>query len=118
MKFLLDANISPETTRFLFKLGCDVKDLISENLYYLTDEEIYSFALREKRIIVTFDLDFGEIFHFSRSKTGVVILRLENQTIESVNKVLEKFLQTKDAKRLQEENLLVILTAQFIRFYK
>ena len=118
MKFLLDANISPETSQFLLKLDHDAKDLISDNLYYLTDEEVYNLALRERRIIITFDLDFGEIYHFSKNKIGVIILRLEDQTVESVNKVLEKFLQTKDAQRVKEENLLVVLTEKLVRFYR
>ena len=84
----------------------------------MTDEEVYNLALRERRIIITFDLDFGEIYHFSKNKIGVIILRLEDQTVESVNKVLEKFLQTKDVKRGKEENLLVVLTEHFVRFYK
>ncbi|OGY24597.1 MAG: hypothetical protein A2Y57_01975 [Candidatus Woykebacteria bacterium RBG_13_40_7b] len=117
MRFLLDANISPETSQFLLKLDHDARDLISENLYYLTDEEVYDLALKEKRVIITFDLDFGEIYHFSKNKIGLIILRLEDQTVESANKVLEKFLATEDIKKIERDNSLVILTEKLVRFY-
>lgn len=93
IKLLLDANLSPETREYLIETFLfDVIDLITENKSGLSDEEIVLFAKKERRIIVTFDLDFGEIYHFKeKGKIGVIILRLEDQTVESVNKTLYKF---------------------------
>src|SRR3972149_8632380 len=108
MKFLLNANISPETSKFLSIKGHSSKDLISEDLSGLTDSEVYELALKENRILVTFDLDFGEIYHFSKNKIGLIILRLEDQTVESVNKTLERFLKSPNAKRVSKEKLLVV----------
>ena len=43
-------------------------------------------ALAESRIVLTFDLDFGEILAIARSEApGVVIFRLHNQTRAAVN---------------------------------
>lgn len=88
-KLLLDANISPETARFLRSLGFSVKSLIEENLAGITDEQVVTLAEKERRVIITFDLDFGRIYHFKeQGKVGIVVLRLENQTVESQTPIL------------------------------
>lgn len=92
ISLLLDANLSPETSAFLRSLGIDASDLVSRKLPDLTDLEIVELAKRERRVIVTFDLDFGEIyFRMQRGQIGVIILRLGDQTIEAVNSVLREF---------------------------
>ena len=94
MKFLLDANISHETANFLRQFNFDVKSLIEANLSHLTDAEVVELAKKEKRIIITFDLDFAEIFYFLEQKHfGVIILRLKDQRVESVNQVLGSFIK-------------------------
>jgi predicted nuclease of predicted toxin-antitoxin system len=90
--FLLDANLSPETATYLSEtLGVDAVRLTGEQARF-TDEQVVALAKRESRVIVTFDLDFGEIYHLrERGEIGVIILRLEDQTVESVNRVLARF---------------------------
>ncbi len=115
-KFLLDANLSPETSEYLVKtFDLDVIDLISEDKATLKDNEVVKLAKRNNRVIITFDLDFGEIYHFKeKGKLGVIVLRLENQTVESVNKVLYKFFKTQ-AKSVDLDNSLVILEEDKVR---
>ncbi|MBI2594390.1 DUF5615 family PIN-like protein [Candidatus Curtissbacteria bacterium] len=115
-KFLLDANLSPKTSQYLReKFNFDIIDLITENKYDLTDEKVIRFAKRQKRVIITFDLDFGEIYYFSeRGKVGIIVLRIENQTVESVNKVLNKFFQT-ETKNIDLEKSLVVIDEKKIR---
>ena len=116
VKFLLDANLSPRTRKHLTeKFSFDIIDLIIENKHGLTDEEVIKFAKKEKRVIITFDLDFGEIYYFSeRGKVGIIVLRIMDQTVESVNKVLDKFFQ-KEAKNIDLEKSLVIIDDNKIR---
>ena len=93
MRLLLDANLSPETRQHLTEaFGFDVIDLITERKATLSDAEVATVAKQENRIIVTFDRDFGEIYYLKeRSKIGVIVLRLEDQTVESVNQALDAF---------------------------
>ena len=43
-------------------------------------------------MLITHDLDFGELYHLKeRGDFGVIILRLADQTVESVNRVLGQF---------------------------
>lgn len=116
VKLLLDANLSPKTREYLGKkFNFNVIDLITENKYGLTDEKIVKLAKKEKRVIITFDLDFGEIYYFSeRGKIGIIVLRIQDQTVESVNKVLTKFFQ-KEAKNIDLEKSLVVIDENKIR---
>lgn len=65
-RFLLDANISPETANFLRSHGFDVKSLLEDGLGDLDDDEVANIASKEKRILITFDLDFGEMQYFAQ----------------------------------------------------
>ena len=116
VKLLLDANQSPETRKFLSKkFGFDEVDLISENKTHLSDEQVVSQPKKDKRIIVTFDLDFGEIYYFKeKGRLGVIILRLEDQTVESVIRRLERFF-TKEGANLNLKKKLIVLTEDKVR---
>lgn len=118
-KFLLDANLSPETSDYLAKtFDFNVIDLISEHKSSLNDEEVVKLAKKSKRVIITFDLDFGEIYHFkAKGKLGVIVLRLENQTVGSVNRILNQFFKT-EAKRIDLDKSPVILEENRVRIVK
>jgi predicted nuclease of predicted toxin-antitoxin system len=92
-RFLLDANLSPETAAYLRDFGFDAKSLIEEDLGFLEDAAVAALVRKERRTLVTFDLDFGEIYYFSsKKKFGVIVLRLDDQRVESVNEILRQFL--------------------------
>lgn len=116
IKLLLDANLSPETREYLIEnFSFDVIDIITENKSGLSDEEIVLLAKKERRIIVTFDLDFGEIYHFKeKGKIGVIVLRLEDQTVESVNRTLYKFFSNY-AKKVNISKSLIVLKETKVR---
>ena len=115
-KFLLDANLSPKTRQYLReKFNFDIIDLITENKQGLTDEKVIKLAKKEKRVIITFDLDFGEIYYFSeRGSVGIIVLRIQNQTVEFVNKVLFRFFK-KEAKNIDLEKSLVVIDDTKVR---
>jgi predicted nuclease of predicted toxin-antitoxin system len=73
--------VSISVTKWLRQNGYDATHLIDESLQTLSDELIFEKAEKENRIILTFDLDFGEILSKVKAKQpSVVIFRLENQT--------------------------------------
>lgn len=96
LKLLLNANLSHLTKEFLKKtFGYDVITTQDVELSQAKDQQVVAFAQKEGRIIITLDLDFGEIYFLSNSKgLGVIVLRLETQTVEAVNKVLEQFFRS------------------------
>ncbi len=89
-KLLADLNISIKTVAFLRELGADI---IRVDKSVETDEGVVEQATREGRTILTFDKDFGEIYYFHHNKNiTVIVLYLEDQTSENVNKNVQQFL--------------------------
>jgi len=93
MRILADMHISPITVRFLQELGHDairVNEILPSNS---ADKTIVETAKKERRIIITQDLDFSEIISLAGKKApSLISLRLSSSRIEYVNKRLEEVL--------------------------
>ena len=86
--------IALRIVEWLRKSGHDVVHLREVGLHRLSDREIFQKAISENRIILTFDLDFGEIVALSEGiLTSVIIFRLRNTYTPFVLKRLEEMLQ-------------------------
>jgi predicted nuclease of predicted toxin-antitoxin system len=84
-------------------------------IYQLPDEEVVELAKAEGRIIITLDKDFGEIYSLpGRGKIGVIVLRLRDETVESVNKTLFTFF-TEQAAAIDLATSLVVIEEDTIR---
>lgn len=118
-KFLLYANLSPETGRFLAqRFGFDVTDLITVGQAGLSDEAVVELAKRESRVVITFDRGFGEIYHRrEQGRLGVLILRLADQSVESVNQTLARFF-TAEANSIDLDHSLVIIEEDRLRIVR
>lgn len=93
MKFLADMGISPVTVDFLRSLGHEAIHLHEEGLDRLPDPSILEKARREGRVLLTSDLDFGDLLAYSGAGLpSVVIFRLMNMQPESVNAHLDVLL--------------------------
>jgi predicted nuclease of predicted toxin-antitoxin system len=87
--------ISRKVAEWLRRQGHECSHLGEEGLARLPNGRIFSKAIAESRIILTCDLDFGEIAATAeRPMSGVVIFRLQNtradHIIERLSAVLEK----------------------------
>jgi len=96
MKFLANMGISPDTVKFLRDLGYEAVHLHEEGLDRLPDPDILRKARREGYVLLTSDLDFGELLaHGGEALPSVVIFRLSNMHPVSVNRhlaeVIERF---------------------------
>lgn len=119
IRLLLDANLSPITAGFLRKSGFDTKSITEDKLGYLKDLEVVKIARREKRLVVTFDLDFGEIYHARElGKVGIIVLRIRNQTPENINSVLGNFFDSYSDKIEKNRTSLIIIKEDNIRFVR
>ncbi|MDQ3043737.1 MAG: DUF5615 family PIN-like protein [Chloroflexota bacterium] len=110
-RFLLDANLSPRTALFLTAtLRLDVVALTNLGLADLRDEEVIELAKRENRVIITFDLGFGKLYHrYERSRIGVIVLQLDHQSAASVNRALERFFADSASFAIALERSLVVI---------
>ena len=79
MRLLLDMNMPRGIAAQLQTRGHDAVHLGERGLGRLPDDAIFALARAENRIVVTFDLDFGEIAGMARhGGPGVVLLRLRS----------------------------------------
>jgi predicted nuclease of predicted toxin-antitoxin system len=84
MRFLADAGISPKTVEFLREIGHDVVHVRELNMQRAADEVVADRARAESRIVLTFDLDFGEVLALGiLDRPSVVIFRLADGFIPS-----------------------------------
>jgi predicted nuclease of predicted toxin-antitoxin system len=77
MRMLLDMNMSPKVAQQLRAEGHDAVHLRDRGLGHLQDHDVFTHAKADQRIVVTFDLDFGEIVGLDAG-TGVILLRLRS----------------------------------------
>lgn len=114
MKFLVDMSISPKTAVFLQSLRYDAVHLHNQGLDRLPDPAILEKARNEKRVLLTHDLDFGELLAISGTKLpSVVIFRLRNMHPERVNRYLREVItQHRDA---LEQGAIISVTEGQIR---
>ena len=111
--FLLDVNLSPETGAFLRKTFAF--DVARSTPPELPDEAVVDLAKREQRVIITLDQDFGEIYYLrERGRVGVLVLRLRDQTVASVNRALAAFFRTQ-AHDIDLKTSLVVIDEYQVR---
>src|SRR5512147_2398089 len=79
-----------------------------KELHRMANGEIFAKALHENRIIITFDLDFGEIVALSKGKNAsVVLFRLHNTRTSHLIRRLSTVL--KDTANALEEGAVVVV---------
>jgi len=93
VKFLADMGLARSTVAFLRARGYDAIHLRDEGLQRLDDDEIVEKALREGRVILTHDLDFGRIVALRRGRLpSVIAFRLTDMRPAQVNHYLGEVL--------------------------
>ena len=95
MKFIADENLGIRVPKYLKSLGFDivaVKEIAQSRL----DADILDIANKEQRILITLDKDFGElVFKQKLIHSGVILLRLKDESVENKEKVLLRELKSK-----------------------
>jgi len=77
MRFPINMNLSPGTAAWLRSEGHDAVHVLEAGFGALSDSEIFARAASESWIVVTFDLDFGEIVGLAKvTGAAVLLLRL------------------------------------------
>lgn len=102
MRFLLDANISYRLVAPLRGMGHDVVSVL-EKQPNASDEEIISWAVNEKRTIITYDRDFGELVFKEREQHyGVIFVRARDESQRTLLKLLNDFIPYHKENEIQE----------------
>ena len=110
MNFLLDVNASGTVARWLIDRGHNVAE-VGQKDSKMSDDEILSWAVRERRIIVTTDNDFEEMI-WRQGKSHCGVLRLENLP-RSQRKALLHDVLDRHSKDLESGAIVVALSRKF-----
>ena len=94
MKLLADMGVSQTVVKALGQMGYDAKHLRDEGLQCLPDPLIIEKAKLEERVILTFDLDFGDLMAASKADLpSMIIFRLKNTSPQFVLNRLQNILE-------------------------
>jgi predicted nuclease of predicted toxin-antitoxin system len=108
MRFLADMGVAQRTVEWLRAEGHDAVHLRDEGLQRMPNGQIFSKAAAEGRIVLTFDLDFGEIVALSGGqRASVILFRLHNTRTPHVIDRLQKVL--KDSSDALEQGAIVVV---------
>ena len=108
MRFLADMGVALRIVQWLRADGHDAVHLREEGLQRMPNGAIFDKAAAENRIILAFDLDFGEIVALSGSKpVGVVLFRLHNTRTPHVMDRLNAVL--KESQQALERGAIVVV---------
>jgi len=114
MNLFADECVFGPTIRFLQNEGHDIVTVHDFSLAGHEDIEILAFSLAQNRVLLTIDLDFGNIRHYPPDRhAGVIILRVRPTTLAQVHTLLAEFLQTTPQEKLV--NILVVIDHNKIR---
>jgi len=94
LKFVIDEDMPRSTAKVLKSRGYEVLDVRDCGLRGKNDDEVFRFAQKEKAIVLTGDLGFGNILHFPvGSHSGIVIAHFPNEvsTSELNNQIIKAF---------------------------
>ena len=115
LKFLVDVGVGRVVENVLRSLGYDTK-AVRDIDPRAKDSDILAIAVREERMVITMDKDFGELVHkLSKQHTGVLILRMEDARGVEKAEVIKIFWPHSALKSL--ENFVFIRTTDcgFVR---
>ena len=108
-RFLLDADMLRSSAEVIRSMGFDVQDVRDLGMRYAKDQEIIDYALDKDRVVITRDLDFGEILRYPEHP-GAIILRLPfGSAVKDVNQALLDFLSSVKNEVLQHAIIIVEL---------
>jgi predicted nuclease of predicted toxin-antitoxin system len=108
MRFLADMGVSMRVVEWLRVAGHEVVHLREQGLHRLPNGDIFQKAADEDRVVLTFDLDFGEILAGSAGQiVSVILFRLHNTRSEHVIERLSKVID-ESAKELTDGAIVVV----------
>jgi hypothetical protein len=97
MRFLADENVPDEAIKVLRDAGNDVIGM-GDDAPGSSDADVLARAAREKRVLLTFDKDFGELAKASPlpAGCGVILLRIPMPRPHSVGQELADLIMARD----------------------
>jgi len=115
MRFLIDNALSPVVAQALNDVGHDATHVRDYGLQIARDEEVFSRAVEENRVIVSADTDFGTLLALrGESKPSVILYRRQTGYLpeKQVELLLENLERIQDS---LEKGAVVVFEQERIR---
>lgn len=117
VKFLADECVGLPTIYFLKEEGYSVTTSTEAGLNSKQDMEVLSWAIKEKRILITEDIDFGNIILYPpKLHHGIILLRFRHRLENEIHAILTKLLKELPTKDFNKT--LIIVDAEKYRVRK
>jgi predicted nuclease of predicted toxin-antitoxin system len=98
MKFLADVNVEKPVVDILVKLGHDVARMPDIDCM-MEDEGVLALAVKEARILITNDKDFGElVFLQKKLSSGIILFRVKGQATQEKAHLIQRILKDHGSK--------------------
>jgi predicted nuclease of predicted toxin-antitoxin system len=115
MKFLADENVDAGVVAYLRACGHDVA-YAAETPARTNDALLLETAARERRTLIPFDRDFGELVFLRKIKThGVIYIRSRDESLEAKIAVLSSVLDKAMKERIPLKEFFIVATEDKIR---
>ncbi|WKZ59859.1 MAG: DUF5615 family PIN-like protein [Cyclobacteriaceae bacterium] len=113
MKFLANENFPLKSVLYLQNKGFDIQAIGVDNPS-IEDNVVMEIAIREKRTILTFDRDYGELIfkHNYQPQKGVIYLRLDQYDADEPGRLIEELILKNE---FDFDNALTVLDRSGIR---
>jgi predicted nuclease of predicted toxin-antitoxin system len=113
MKLLANENFPLKSILYLKSKGFEISSIGIDNPG-IKDSVVMDIAIKEERIILTFDREYGElIFKYNyRPQKGVIYLRLDEYKAEEPGKLIEELINKKE---FNFDNALTVVDKSGIR---
>lgn len=93
LKFFVDECVNLDVIIALRKQGFDILTVKDANLIGSDDETILNFARNNKRILLTYDRGFGDIFRFDIAKNfGIIIVLIGKMKKNEIIDIILSFI--------------------------
>lgn len=97
MRIKLDENLPTSSAPIFAAAGHDVDTAESEGLAGSDDATVSRTASEVKRLVVTLDRGFGDVQRYPPgTHAGILVLRVDNQSVASVRDVLSALVDSAD----------------------
>ena len=115
MKFLVDECVGPKVSQWLIQLNYDTSS-IYHDFRGMNDQLVLAKAVKENRVLITSDKDFGEmIFRKNMLHVGVIFLRLFDERASNKIIKLKWFLENYEKSVYKN---FVVITENAVRIVK
>ena len=113
MRFKLDENFGNRTLNIFQAASHDVQTTLDEGMQGCSDRHLYDVCCKERRCLVTLDLDFSDVTRFPPEQgSGIAVIRVpRNPSLAVLEQLIRLFLQMLSRMTI-DKNLWIVETSR------